>query len=375
MSRSYTPGLTVSSRISHRCRRLLPIPGEVLRQLGESVSARDVVAQTFMPGDVTPLNLANQMSLAPADVPGSMLKREGERIEVGEPLARTKGLFGMFQSDYRSKVAGTVESISHVTGQVLIRAAPLPVQVLAYLSGTIVEVIPNEGVAIEAEVAYLQGIFGVGGETFGPLRMACQRPDEELTAGRILPDMRGQIIVGGARVDHAALQKAVQMGVAAVVCGGIDDQDLHDFLGYDLGVAITGAEKLGLTLIITEGFGKIAVAERTFALLSLHQGCEAAVSGATQIRAGVMRPEIVIPLTGRPSTADQELPRISGELAQGAVVRIIRDPYFGLIGAVTSLPPEPQVLGSGSKARVLEIRLKSDERVIVPRANVELIEG
>ena len=30
-------------------------------------------------------------------------------------------------------------------------------------------------------------------------------------------------------------------------------------LGYDLGVAVTGSEKLGLTLIITEGFGEIAM--------------------------------------------------------------------------------------------------------------------
>jgi hypothetical protein len=56
-------------------------------------------------------------------------------------------------------------------------------------------------------------------------------------------------------------------------------------------------------------------------------------------------------------------------------VRIIRDPYFGLIGTVARLPPEPTVLGSGSKARVLEVKFDSGETVSVPRANVELIEG
>ncbi len=39
------------------------------------------------------------------------------------------------------------------------------------------------------------------------------------------------------------------------------------------------------------------------------------------------------------------------------------------------LPSEPQVLASGSSARVLEVELVSGERVIIPRANVELIEG
>ena len=161
---------------------------------------------------------------------------------------------------------------------------------------------------------------------------------------------------------------------AAVVSGGIDDADLRDFLGFDLGVAITGSEKCGLTLIVTEGFGDIAMARRTFELLAGHQGREACVNGATQIRAGVMRPEIVIPLEGAPAAAAQAGP-VDGELAIGAPVRIIRDPHFGVIGKVAGLPERPAVLDSGSKARVLEVSLEKDGTVTVPRANVERIEG
>ena len=74
-----------------------------------------------------------------------------------------------------------------------------------------------------------------------------------------------------------------------------DDSDLKEILGYDLGVAITGTERIGLTLIVTEGFGDIAMAERTFDLLNKREGDFAAINGTTQIRAGVMRPEVVIP--------------------------------------------------------------------------------
>ncbi len=56
-------------------------------------------------------------------------------------------------------------------------------------------------------------------------------------------------------------------------------------------------------------------------------------------------------------------------------MRIIRDPHFGVLGTVGALPSEPQVLDSGSKARVLEVKLDSGDSVIIPRANVELIEG
>jgi hypothetical protein len=64
-----------------------------------------------------------------------------------------------------------------------------------------------------------------------------------------------------------------------------------------------------------------------------------------------------------------------GRLELGTPVRVIRDPHFGLIGVVSGLPAEPQVLGSGSRARVLEVRSESGRRLVVPRANVELIEA
>ena len=93
-----------------------------------------------------------------------------------------------------------------------------------------------------------------------------------------------------------AIQKAIQHGVRGIIAGGIDDVDLRELLGYELGVAITGSEEIGITLVITEGFGHIAMAEQTFTLLKAREGMKTSINGATQIRAGVVRPEILIPL-------------------------------------------------------------------------------
>jgi hypothetical protein len=236
-----------------------------------------------------------------------------------------------------------------------------------------VEVIEGQGVVIESEVTFVQGIFGIGSETFGPIRMACGAPGEALTAERITPEMKGCVIVGGSRMTAEAITRAVEVGAAGIVSGGIDDQDLKRFLGYDLGVAITGSENLGITLIITEGFGDIAMATRTFELLKSREGAEASINGATQIRAGVIRPEVVVPVDESVPPADRA-DRASGVLEIGCPVRIIRDPYFGRIGTVHGLPAAPHVLESGSKARVLEVVFDSGEIATVPRANVELIE-
>lgn len=253
------------------------------------------------------------------------------------------------------------------------RGKPIPVQVRAYASGVVSEVLPGEGCVIESQATFVQGIFGVGGEAYGKVRVIASSPDEELEAEQITEELKGCIVIGGARIHGDAARRAIECGVAAVVSGGIDDQDLRDILGYDLGVAVTGTEQLGTTVIVTEGFGDIAMADRTFELLTSREGADAAVNGATQIRAGVQRPEILIPLNGDEGEAHGSAGAVAGVLEVGAPVRIIRDPYFGVLGTVADLPTQPQVLGSGSKARVLEVACASGERVTVPRANVELI--
>ncbi len=370
---AYSPGLKITHRATIRRRRVLPIPGDVLVKGGDVVEARQVVAETFMPGDVIPVNLANLLSMPPADVPECCVVKEGDKVEVGDVLARTKGIFGFFKKECNCKDTGTIETISGVTGQMILRGPQHPVNVLAFLPGKVVEVIEDQGVVIESEVSFVQGIFGIGGETFGTIKMACHSPDERLTANHIKPEMKGCVIIGGSRMTAEAISKAVEVGIEGIVSGGIDDQDLKGFLGYDLGVAITGAEKLGITLIITEGFGDISMAERTFELFKSREGAEASINGATQIRAGVIRPEVVIPV-------DESVPEairtdhVSGVLEIGYPVRIIRDPYFGKIGKVHALPPEPQALESGSRARVLDVVFDSGDVVTIPRANVELIE-
>jgi len=374
MARAYTPGLRVAPRTRHRVERLLPIPGDVTVTPGDQVGARQIVARTSIPGDITPLNMASLLGVPPADVPDCMLRKEGDRITEGEVIARTRGIFGMFQSERKASVGGTIEAVSSVTGQVIVRGEPLPLELGAYLAGYVTGVIEGEGCVIEADVTLIQGIFGIGGETHGPIRLSGAGPGDDLTADRIHDDMGGAVVVGGARVRAEALTRARGVGVAALVVGGIDDADLRSFLGYDLGVAITGSETAGLTLVLTEGFGDIAMAERTFSLLTDREGHEAAVNGATQIRAGVMRPEVIIPFPDRTEAAGG-WETVPNQLEIGKPVRIVREPWFGRIGSVSGLPHELQVLESGARARVLEVRFATGESVIIPRANVELIES
>lgn len=370
---SYTPGLTVTPRVRHRVRRLLPIAGDVQVNVGDRVDAQQVVAATELPGDVFPTNVANQIGVPAGDLPGCMLVKEGNTVAEGDILARSHGMFGFFKTEFASRAAGVIESVSEVTGQVLVRASSIPVEVKAYLSGEVIEILPGQGCDIEAEAALIQGIFGIGGEVYGTLQVVATSPDQPFDAISVPNDAAGKVLVGGARITREGFDAAVAAGAVAIVSGGIDDADLKAILGYDLGVAVTGTEQVGLTLIVTEGFGDIAMARRTFELLQSHTGSSVAVNGTTQIRAGVLRPEILIPLAGTGEAASDE--DLIGDLIVDAAVRVIRDPYFGVLGRVTALPHEPEVLGSGSKARVLNVKTSDGRDITVPRANVELIGG
>jgi len=375
MAHSYTPGLTVTEQTVIRRRRVLPLPGVVLVNRGDIIRSYQPVARAELPGKVHPLNLANQLGVAPDEIKEYLIKKEGDPVQKDEVLAENKPLIKWFKTEITSPITGKVESLSTVTGQVLLREPPRVLELLGYVDGTVVEIHPNQGVTVEATCSLVQGIFGIGGETSGALVVAVTSPDEALTPTHLRPEMKGKIVVGGSFLSAETMAKAKELGVAGLVVGGIHDKDLRALLGYDLGVAITGTEQVGFTLILTEGFGTIPMAQKTFALLSAHAGEKASVSGATQIRAGVIRPEIIIPKQAgtvpgmETATAQHEGIRI------GDPVRIIRDPLFGKIGQVSALPSDLQKIPTESEVRVLEVKFPDGRVAVIPRTNIEVIEG
>jgi hypothetical protein len=260
-----------------------------------------------------------------------------------------------------------------VTGQAILREPPIPVEVDAYVDGTVVDVHEAQGVTVETRGTFIQGIFGIGGETCGTLHVVVAGPEDTLQESMLDEGARGKVLVGGSHVSTKVLRRAVQLGAKAVVVGGFDDHDLRDFLGYDLGVAITGSEEKGITLVVTEGFGEIPMAKRTFDLLKSCEGRKVSVSGATQIRAGVLRPEIIAPRLSEVSREERHDGE-QGGLAVGSVIRVIREPHFGRLGKVVSLPPELVALETEAKVRILEVDFGDATRTVLPRANVEMIE-
>jgi len=372
MAHSYTPGLKVTENAIVRKERRLPLKGDVLVKKGDILNANDIVAKTALPGDVERINLAGKLGVTPKEAFNYLKIKIGDTIKKEDIIAESKGFFGLFKSLIKSPIEGTFEALSEITGMMTLRKPPKPVEMDAYINGKIIDIIEGEGVIIESPATFIQGIFGIGGEVKGEVKVVAQSPDYIMTLDDITDDLKDKIIIGGSLVTADVLKKCVEVKAAGVIVGGIDDKDLKDFLGEEIGVAITGNEEKGITLIITEGFGQMSMADKTFAILKKNNGKMASINGATQIRAGVLRPEFIVTYEIDKKIEESKHSEIGMDI--GSIVRIIREPHFGAIGKVSALPPQLQIIETEAKVRVLEFEFDDGKKVILPRTNVELIE-
>ncbi len=276
--------------------RRLPAPGEVLVKIGDRVQPDTLIARGRVRNtEVHEIRVDQKLGVDPFNLKVYLLKGEGDEVKKDEVIAIRRTFLGRSTKVCRSPVDGTIEAFSETSGKLLIRGAPLPVEVKAHVPGIVTEIIPLEGAVVECRASLMHGVFGIGGEAHGPLEVVAQSPDEVLTNGTITKEHSGKVIVGGSVATLEALRKAASAGVSAVIVGGVDEKDLTAFLGYEIGFGVTGSEKVGVTLIITEGFGANPMKEEYFRLLKAHGGRLACVDGTTQIRARMLRPEIILP--------------------------------------------------------------------------------
>src|SRR3569832_601754 len=160
MGSAYTQGLTVSGDIVVKRIRRLPIKGEVMVKDGDRVHPDTVVARALLPGPHQTMKLAEEHGVEARDAPGFFQLKIGDSVEKGQIGAISKGFLGMGKKELAAKYTGTIEAISEVSGNVLVRGASIPVEVTAYIEGSIADVIPGEGAVVETRAAMGQGIFG-----------------------------------------------------------------------------------------------------------------------------------------------------------------------------------------------------------------------
>lgn len=278
-------------------KRRIPTHGTVNVVVGEKVTPDTLIAKGSVPSqDIRELKLYRNLNIDPGSVKDHVTKQVGESVEKDEVVAIARSFFGRQTKMARSPIDGTIEAFSATTGRMMIKGNPIPVEVFAHIPGVIKEILREEGATIETSGYLYTGLFGVGGETHGELAVVVESGDTALTSAEVRPEHRDKIIVGGSFATLDALREAVKQGVRGIIVGGVDQKDLTYFLGYEIGLGVTGSENLGLTLILTEGFGVNPIPGDVFDEYQGHAGKLACIDGTTHIRSRSQRPEIIIPL-------------------------------------------------------------------------------
>ncbi len=366
---SLVPSLTLKEKTELVKRRELPLKGKILVQVGDEVTAEQIIAEAEMPGDLQIVKLVEQSGLDLDLVIQHLTLKEGDRVERNQLLFQYKTFFGLFQTSVFAPITGEIEFISQHNAHVGIRGVSKKLKLQAYLAGKVLSISGDQLIEIGSTATFVQGIFGVGGERFGEIIILNNQTSKELLASDISGDLKNKILISRAAPTWEALEAISKSGASGIILGSIDNTLLTKYLGYELGLPITGSEDLPFTLIITEGFGEIPMSERYLEIFKKLAGKNAAINGATQIRAGAVRPEIIVANTHLKSKA---APKFSG-LEVGAMVKVIRYPYFGMNGKIIDLPVTPELIETGALVRVAELELENRRVVTVPRANLEVI--
>jgi len=343
-----TPSTTV------RRERMLPAPGDVLVRVGERVEPTQVVARADMPGDFRILHVAHALGVPISRVKRCLRVNLGDEVQRGQVLARRGRLSA---SAVKSPIDGSVTAIGG--GRILIEAPYTPFELRASIDGTVSHVLERHGVVIEMTGAVVQGAWGAGGESLGVLRCMAKSPDEPLQAKAIDPSCHGMILVGGSGVSDAALKRAQELQVRGIVVGGL------------LPELISQVEPLPFPVVVTECIGGVPMSAPIFRLLTAYDGQEASISGRTQLRWGIVRPEIVIPLPADTSPPAQAQP--GAPLTVGARVRLVRAPYLGVAGTVVALPAHAHPIETGARVHGAQVDIGQGAPVFVPLANLEVL--
>lgn len=370
MSKSFTPGLKILKKFTIFKDRILPIKGSTKVSLNEIVSSDKIVASSKIPGNVRMVNIANELNIDSDNINECLTVKVGEKVNKNQVIAQSKGLFGLFKAEVKSPIDGEISQVSDVTGQLVILEPPEPINIDAYIPGEICKIYEEEGVQIKSNGTYVQGIIGVGGEKKGKLKVI-SKPNESVRIEDINSEHKDCILVIGSFLDYEVYQKAKSVGVTGIITGSFSYNSLSEILGYSLGVAITGTEEQ-LTIIITEGFGHVEMSQKTFDLLSVNDNKYISINGSTQIRAGVLRPEVFI---YDDKIQDDESNQNIDDLviALNSRIRVIREPFFGKLGTVIDLPHELHKMESGTMTRVAKIKFDDKTEEIIPRTNLEVI--
>jgi len=337
-----------------RRRRALPLPGTITARLNQKVQAGDLIGRTTLYPKHFLIDVAHHLGVPPKQADQFFRYKAGDAVSHGDILA---GPVGWMRRVVRAPMGGRV--IVQGEGRLVFEAVGEPFELRAGLPGVVVGMEAERSVTIETIGALVEAVWGNGREEVGVLRMATPSADTELTLEAIDIGLRSTIVVAGRVTRPDVLQALANLPVRGLMVGSMP------------AALVPAAREAHFALALTDGFGMRPMNSAAFELLATNVGRDASLN-AQPLNAWLgSRPELVIPL---PAVGTADVPAEGVAPVVGRRVRIIRAPYAGKVGTIASMPHGVVALPSGLLAACLEVELTEEGMVLVPLANVDILE-
>jgi len=343
--------IRIEERKSLLLSRVYPGKGKPAVKVGASVAETDIIAHCEVSAGQRLIKIAHVLGVPASEVRNFLTRKVGDRIYEGEVIARKKAFLGLGKTEVKSPVDGMIEEIDE-RGDVILKFLPKPVRLVAGAAGTVKE-IGEAKITISAIATKVSGFVAAGHDREGMISVIAGSKDFILPS-TIKADSEGKILIGGALLERAALEKAVTLGVEAIVAGGMNFRDFENLSGGDIGV----------TVMITEGFGTASMGEDIWQFFKKKEGMVGFIFGKEN--------HIIVPEIGARQGSEQSTSPPWRELSVGDKVRFFREESSDLVGVVKDLPGE-QILNSGVFAEVALVVFPSGEEMILPAANLGII--
>ena len=262
-----------------------PVRGEVVRIDKALIMLREIQDYSDKP---VVIKISEKTSLSgnkiqPDHIKSYLMFKEGDFIERGMQLIKpATDLLSI-----PSPATGTLKKIDTAEGTITIQYDNKPVSLISFVKGDVTAVEPFMSVEITGHGAVAYGMIGFGNENTGEV---IEMDNNEDIGAR----HRGMVVFCAKPITKENLEAAKKNDVKGIIAPSMHVSEWAAFYGNLIGVGITGDEEIPFTVILTEGFGELPMTAKTTEFFKDSVGKTASLSGRTQIRAGVIRPMIVV---------------------------------------------------------------------------------
>jgi hypothetical protein len=363
--------------------RLLDEPGEVIVRAADRVTPDTEVATAMVSaGRPLTLHVSRELGVEPETVGRYLTKPIGSTFQEGEQIARARR--GLRSAVCTSPVAATLTALDQSTGVVTLIPKNEPQHVFSTVYGEVESIHERRGVTVRVNGSRVQGFLGLGEDTFGPLKIAADRPDRELTADMVDPEFRNAIVLGGMTLGTSTMRRLIDVGARGVIVGSISDTEIRRFLSHgdneppSILVWRSRARDLELgrssggrpfSVFVTEGFGRRRMAQPIFQFLTDQEDQMASILIPQDNDLMRARPSLYI--SSDRSGGEDALQRV--HIRPGTTARLADPQHLGIV--VTCRSGVLEDPGRAGRARdVVLIELANGTRRIVPAANLEVIQ-